>query len=281
MSQLRPQLRPLGAALGTEVLGMDLSAPIDAAALRWIETAFAEHPVLVFRDQRLGAADMLRFARQFGAPQPHILERYRHPDFAEVSYISNVGADGRIDPAGNDRATSWHADETYNETLPRLAMLHAIEVPSARGGTIFADMRAAHDALPEATRQRIAGLTGTHRWLAGPARAWTLYRKTEAEAKAHPERRHPAVLTHPVSGRPILFVNPSHSTGFVGMDPEAGEALVAELSDFAVQDSFTYYHQWRVGDLLMWDELATMHRGAGDAPPQDRRVMLRTIVHPN
>jgi taurine dioxygenase len=238
-------------------------------------------PVLVFRDQRLGAADLMRFGGHFGAPQPHILKHYRHPEFDAVSYITNVGADGTIDPAGNDRATAWHADETYNEKLPRMAMLHALEVPTARGGTMFADMRAAFDALPDTMKVRIDGLTGTHRRIAGPARAWALYRQTEAEAKAHPERYHPAVLTHPISGRKILFVNPSHSTGFVGIDPDEGERLVGELCDFAVQDRFTYYHSWRVGDLLMWDELATMHRGAGDAPPQDRRVMLRTIVHPN
>jgi alpha-ketoglutarate-dependent taurine dioxygenase len=219
-----------------------------------IDAAFAQHPVLVFRDQRLGAADLMRFGGHFGAPQPHILKHYRHPEFDAVSYITNVGADGTIDPAGNDRATAWHADETYNEKLPRMAMLHALEVPTARGGTMFADMRAAFDALPDTMKVRIDGLTGTHRRIAGPARAWALYRQTEAEA---------------------------NSTGFVGIDPDEGERLVGELCDFAVQDRFTYYHSWRVGDLLMWDELATMHRGAGDAPPQDRRVMLRTIVHPN
>jgi taurine dioxygenase len=278
---MAPQLRPLGETLGMEALGVDLSGPPDAATKRWIDAAFAEHPVLVFRNQRLDAAELLRFARQFGAPQPHILKKYRHPDFAEVSYITNVAEDGSIDPVGNDRATSWHTDETYNDTLPRLAMLHALEVPSARGGTIFVDMRAVYAALPEAMRRRLAPLTGTHRWLAGPARAWEDYRMTEAQVKANPERYHPVVLTHPVSERPILFVNPSHSTGFAGVDPEEGERLVAELCEFAVQERFTYYHQWRIGDLLMWDELATMHRGAGDAPPQDRRVMLRTIVHPN
>ena len=275
------QLRPLGDRLGMEVLGIDLSGPLSASTMQEIDAAFAQHPVLVFRDQRLGAADLMRFGGHFGAPQPHILKHYRHPEFDAVSYITNVGADGTIDPAGNDRATAWHTDETYNEKLPRMAMLHALEVPTARGGTMFADMRAAFDALPDTMKVRIDGLTGTHRWIAGPARAWTLYRQTEAEAKAHPERYHPAVLTHPISGRKILFVNPSHSTGFVGIDPDEGERLVGELCDFAVQDRFTYYHSWRVGDLLMWDELATMHRGAGDAPPQDRRVMLRTIVHPN
>ena len=100
----------------------------------------------------------MRFGGHFGAPQPHILKHYRHPEFDAVSYITNVGADGTIDPAGNDRATAWHADETYNEKLPRMAMLHALEVPTARGGTMFADMRAAFDALPDTMKVRIDDL---------------------------------------------------------------------------------------------------------------------------
>ena len=257
------KLRPLGDALGMEALGVDLARPADPAIMSAIEAAFAAHPVLVFRNQRLDAARLLDFARQFGAPQPHILKKYRHPDFAEVSYITNVAEDGSIDPVGNDRATSWHTDETYNEKLPRLAMLHALQVPSARGGTIFVDMRAVFAALPEPTRRRLAPLTGTHRWLAGPAGAWTDYRMTEAQAKAHPERYHPAVLTHPISGRPSCSSIQVNSTGFAGMTPEEGERLVAEVCEFAVQDRFTYYHQWLVGDLLIWDELATMHRRRG------------------
>ncbi|MBV9825236.1 MAG: TauD/TfdA family dioxygenase [Alphaproteobacteria bacterium] len=275
-----PELRPLGNALGMEAIGIDLSKPIDDATFRWIDEAFAANPVLVFRNQNLDAAQLLTFAQHFGAPQEHILKKYRHPDHPTVSYISNVAPDGSIDLVANERATAWHADETYNEKLPRLAMLHAKEVTSEKGGTMFADMRAAYAALPEAWKAKITGRTGTHRWLAGPARSWAFYRVTQEEAMANPERYHPAVLRHPVTSQPVLFVNPSHQTGFIGIDLEEGERLVAEISDFATQDRFTYYHRWQVGDLLIWDELATMHKGAGDAPPLDRRIMLRTIIHP-
>ncbi|HEX3953827.1 MAG TPA: TauD/TfdA family dioxygenase [Stellaceae bacterium] len=273
-----PQLRALGEALGMEAIGIDLSKPCDAATIRWIEEAFAEHPVLVFRNQDLDAAALYDFARHFGVPQKHILERYRHPARPEISFVSNV-KEGRIDYVANKRATAWHADETYNAVLPKLAILHAKEVTSAGGGTMFADMRAAYDALPAVMKQKLAGRAGTHGYLAGPARSDEFFKATQNEAKGA-ERRHPAVLQHPVTRRPLLFVNPSHQTGFVGMEPEAGLQLVKDLGAFATQDRFTYYHRWQVGDLLMWDELATMHRGAGDAPPDDRRVMLRTIVHP-
>ena len=281
MSVATLSLRPLGKALGTEVVGVDVSRPFDAATLEWVERAFAEHPVLVFRNQRLGPEELAAFGAQFGRPQPHILEQYRHPDRVDVSYITNVDKNGGVDRFGVIRASTWHTDETYEDALPRLAILHALEVPSAKGGTMFADMRAAYDGLSEPMRRRLEGLVGLHGRTNGPD-AVKLYgeayvRTTEKE---RPERRHPAVRKHPVTGRQVLFVNPTHTHGFEGLSADDGVRLVEELRDHATQERFVYYHNWRVGDVLMWDEIATMHRGAGDARPEERRVMLRTIVHP-
>mgnify|MGYP003394315988 CR=1 FL=1 len=273
-------LRPLGAgALGTEVVGLDLSRPLDDATLQWIEASIAEHPVLVFRGQNLDARTLDGYARRFGTPQRHVLERYRHREIPEISFITNVDAAGNIDPFGVKRATKWHADATYEAKLPRLAMLHALEVPTEGGGTLFADMRAAYDALPASLKGQIEGRTGRHRFNAGPAGGGSIY-AGQALGEPLAEQRHPAVLRHPVSGRAILFVNPSHTVGFDGIAEEAGWQLVEALSDHAVQDRFVYYHRWQVGDLVMWDELATMHRGAGDSRPSEHRVMMRSIVYP-
>ena len=273
-------LNSLGSALGTEVVGVDLSR-LDDATFTWIEGIFADHPVLVFRDQHLEPAQLAAFGRRFGHPQPHILEQYRHPDHAEVSYITNVDKTGGIDRFGVKRASSWHTDETYEDALPRLAILHALEVPSAGGGTMFADMRAAFDALPPAMQQRLEGLVGLHGRTDGPD-AIRLYGEdyVRANARARPERRHPAVKRHPITGRRVLFVNPTHTHGFEGMSLDEGVRLIEELRDHATQLQFVYYHRWRVGDVVMWDEIATMHRGAGDSSPEERRIMLRTIVHP-
>src|SRR5438552_10311740 len=208
-------LRPIGKALGTEVGGVDVSCPLDAVTLRAIEDAFAEHPVLVFRNQRLDADELAAFGAQFGRPQPHVLEQYRHEDRVDVSYITNVDKNGGVDRFGVIRASTWHADETYEDALPRLAILHALEVPSTKGATMFADMRAAYDALPETTRRRLDGLVGLHGRTNGPD-AIKLYGKAYVRApeKERPERRHPAVKKHPVTGRPVLFVNPTHTHGF-------------------------------------------------------------------
>jgi len=213
----------------------------------------------------------------------HSLVGYRHEEHPEVSWLRNVDAGGNIDWYGVKRATDWHTDSTYEEVPPVLAMLHALEVPASKGGTMFADMRAAYDALPQTMKDRLAGLVGLHGRTDGPAGA-RLYdpeeemRRTD---KKYAEQRRPAVINHPVSGRPILFVNPMHTHGFAGMEREAAWQLIEELAAHATQERFTYYHSWQVGDLLIWDERATMHRGAGDYHPEERRVMLRTIVYPN
>src|SRR5712671_1758954 len=213
-----PQLRPLGEALGMEALGIDLSRPLDPEAFTWIERAFTDHPVLVFREQNLGAPELAAFGQRFGKPRPHSLVNYRYPDHPEVSYLRNVDDAGNIDWFGVKRATDWHTDSTYEEELPLLAILHALEVPSEKGGTMFADMRAAYDALSDAMKERLGGLVGLHGRHDGPAGV-RLYdggpeQKTDRD---YPEKPRPAITTHPVTGRPILFVNPLHTHGFQEM----------------------------------------------------------------
>jgi taurine dioxygenase len=278
-----PKLRPLGHALGTEALGVDLAQPLDDETFAWIERAFAEHPVLVFRDQNLGAAELGVFGRRFGKPRPHSLVDYRHPDHPEVSYLRNVDREGKVDWFGVKRAADWHTDSTYEPELPLLAILHALEVPQTKGGTMFADMCGAYDALPPAMKDRLASLVGLHGRTDGPTgtKLYTLEENERMTDKEYPEQPRPAVIPHPVTGRPILFVNPMHVHGFVGMEREESWPLIEELAAHATQERFVYYHSWRVGDALMWDERATMHRGAGDYQPEERRIMLRTIVYPN
>jgi len=276
------ELRPLGEALGTEALGIDLSKPLDAETFAWIEDAFAEHPVLVFREQDLGPGELAAFGRLFGRPKVHSLVDYRHPEFPKVSWLTNVDKDGNIDWFGVKRATDWHTDSPYEEVPPRLAILHAKEVPSAKGGTMFADMRAAHDALGEAMKQRLAGLVGLHGRHDGPAGVRLYEGDPEQNLdRVYTEKPRPAIIRHSVTGRPILFVNPLHTHGFAGMAKGEAWQLIEGLAEHATQDRFVYYHAWQVGDVLMWDEQATMHRGAGDYRPDERRVMLRTIVYPN
>src|SRR5258708_14931953 len=163
------ELRPLGETLGTEAIGVDLSQPLDPETFAWIEAAFASHPVLVFREQDLGPAELAAFGRSFGKPKLHSLVDYRHAEHPEVSWLTNVDKDGNVDWFGVKRATDWHTDSPYEDEPPRLAILHAREVPSSKGGTMFADMRAAYDALDAEMQQRLAALVGLHGRQHGPA----------------------------------------------------------------------------------------------------------------
>jgi taurine dioxygenase len=275
-------VKPLGRHIGAEIDGLDVAGPLDDQTIDAIARALADHAVLVLRNQKIDAAQLGAFGRRFGIPKPHLLEGYQHPDFPEVSLVTNVTPDGKLDPFGVKRATTWHSDETYKQTIPRLAMLHGLEVTADGGGTLFADMRAAFDALPDETRERLRGLTGLHKFTSGPADARSAYamRVTPETLAALKDWEHPAVVRHPGNGRDILFVNPSHTHGFVGMTEKTGTALIEALAKHSTQPDFVYHHRWKVGDLVIWDEVSTMHKGAGDSPPDQRRVLMRTIVHP-
>jgi taurine dioxygenase len=274
-------LRPLGDTLGTEAFGVDLSQPLDETTIAWIASAFAEHPVLVFRDQNLGAVELAAFGRHFGTPRKHALIKYRHAEDEDVSWLTNVDEAGKVDWYGVKRATDWHTDSTYEDRLPLLAILHAKEVPAEKGGTMFTDMSAAYAALPAERKEQLSGLTGLHLRHSGPAGRKLYGDDNGVTEKKYKEVAWPAVLPHPVNGRPILFVNPMHTHGFSGMTQDQAWPLIEDLAAHATKEHFVYYHHWRPGDVLMWDERATMHRGAGDYSPEQRRVMLRTIVYAN
>src|SRR5205823_8273333 len=222
----------LGETLGAEALGIDLSQPLDDATFAWIEAAFAEHPVLVFRDQDLGPGELAGFGRRFGRPKIHSLVDYRHIEHPEVSWLTNVDKDGNIDWFGVKRATDWHTDSPYEEVPPRLAILHAKEVPSSKGGTMFADMRAAYDALDATMKERLAGLVGLHGRHDGPAGVRLYEGDPEQNLdRVYTEKARPAVIRHCVTWRPILFVNPLHTPGFQGMAIQEPCKLIEELPE--------------------------------------------------
>ena len=275
-----PMLAGDGGEFAAEVRGLDLATDLPDADIAWIAATLSERAVVLFRDQNLSADALDRFAKRFGHPQQHVLEKYRHPDIPEISFVTNLEADRTIDTFGVKRATFWHTDATYEPKLPRLAMLHALQVPRTGGGTLFADMRAAWDELPDTSRARLENATGLHRFNVGPSGGAQMYSGQAGTDQAFEDQHHPAMAIHPTSGRAILFVNPAHTHGFEGIEHAEGWALVEELTDHAIQNQFVYQHQWRVGDLLIWDELATMHRGCGDSDPNEPRVLMRSIVFP-
>ncbi|GAA0496301.1 TauD/TfdA family dioxygenase [Pigmentiphaga sp. GD03639] len=261
-------LTPLTPGFVAEASGLDLARPLDAAAVRAIEKAMDDYAVLVFRDQPLDQDQQIRFAKSFG-PLDLGLRKVKGGahrfDHAELADISNVTVDGSV--AGREHAKIvgnianqlWHSDSSFQRPRAKYSMLSAVVVPQDGGQTEFADLRAAYDHLPEAMKAAIGDLQAVHyalhsRFLLGD----TDY--TEAQRNALPPVRWPLVQTDPRSGRKILFVG-IHACEVVGMTVAEGRMLLLDLLEHATQREFVYRHAWRVGDLVMWDNTATLHRG--------------------
>jgi alpha-ketoglutarate-dependent 2,4-dichlorophenoxyacetate dioxygenase len=259
-------LHPLFAA---EASGIDLARPLAPAQVKEIVAAMDRYAVLVFRGQKLGEDEQIAYAKQFGPLDLGLRKlrrgeahRFRH---AELIDLSNTEADGKLVSRDHPKLFSnianqfWHSDSSFQKPAARYSMLHAIVVPPRGGETEYADLRAAYDALPEDVKAEIAGLEAEHyalhsRLLLGD----TSY--SEEQKKTIPPATWPLVRTHAGSGRKVLWVG-IHATHILGMTVPEGRMLLAELLEHATQREFVYRHQWRVGDLVMWDNRAVVHRG--------------------
>lgn len=269
---------PTGAALGAEIRGIDLAEPIDDATFAAIERAYDEHGVIFFRGQRITPPQQVAFTRRFGAIEFNIFgERWSVPGSPEIVVVSNITEDGR--PIGVRRAgENWHSDMCYAARPPRGTMLYALEVPELFGLTLgdteFASAAAAWDALPDAIRHRLEGRQAIFDFC-GRKRAFP---PTQAEKDRYPPVRHPIARTHPRTGRKCLYVMRDDCTGIEGVAADEAEALIAALADHIVKPAFVYRHQWRQGDVLMWDNCTVQHRAIQDYDMPQRRLMHRTTM---
>ena len=275
------QLHPLFAA---EASGADLSQPIDAPMVDAIWRAIDEYAVVVFRGQRLDDTQLRDFAARFGpleigrAAANATRRRLKHP---EIGDISNLDEDGRLRERDDRRRLDmlgnrlWHTDASYMPVPVVLGMLHAVAVPppSALGGgeTEFADMRAAYDALPEKMKAAIDGLIAEHdiTWSRGQI-GFTEFAPGEREK--YPPSQQRLVRRHPGSGRKTVYLS-AHASHIVGWPVADGRILLYDLNLHATRPEFVYSHQWRVGDLVIWDNRDTMHRGRphDETRPRDLR----------
>ena len=272
------QIIQTGAALGAEIRGVDLSQSLDEATFAAIDRAYNEHGVIFFRDQQITAPQQVAFSRRFGDIEFNIFgERWSVPGSPEIVVVSNITEDGR--PVGIRRAgENWHSDMCYAARPPRGTMLYAVEIPDLHGLTVgdteFASAAAAWDALPAALRQHMDGRRAIFDFSARK-RAFPL---TQAEKDRYPPVRHPIVRTHPRTGRKCLYVMRDDCVGIEGLEPDEAEALIAALADHIVKPAFIYRHQWRPGDLLMWDNCTVQHRAIQDYDMPQRRLMHRTTM---
>jgi alpha-ketoglutarate-dependent 2,4-dichlorophenoxyacetate dioxygenase len=262
------RLAPLHPLFVAEADGVDLRRPLDAKATREIEAAMDRHAVLVFRGQPLSEEEQIAFARAFGQLDLGLKKVFKRPNrlkYNESIDISNVDDSGKIASVASKKMYSqlanqlWHSDSSFQNPPARYSMLHSLTNPAKGGETEFADLRAAYDALPENLKRKVEDLRAQH---------YALYSRinlgdtewTEEQKNAIPPVEWPLVRTHPGSKRKLLFVG-VHATHILGMHIGEGRLLLAELLEHATQREFIYRHQWRVGDLVMWDNRCVVHRG--------------------
>ena len=261
------QLKPLH-PFAAEATGVDISQPLSAQDAQAIASAMDQHGVLVFRAQPLTQTQQIEFAKSFGPLDlgfrrvrggPHRLE------YAELADISNVKADGAVADrqhakiVGNIANQLWHSDSSFQKPRAKYSMLSAVTLPSFGGQTEYADLRMAYDALPDWRKRQIEGLEAVHFALHS--------RFTLGDTEYTPEQKSlippvtwPLVQTDPRTGRQILFVG-AHACEVKGMTLTEGRMLLMDLLEHATQREFVYRDEWQVGDLVMWDNTSTVHRG--------------------
>jgi taurine dioxygenase len=275
-------IKHLDAPLGVEVSGIDLAGPVSADDIAAIEDAWRERLVVVFHDQSLSDPQLIAFSKNFGELDPPGRNPYGKPFLAnhpELNVISNVVEDGK--PIGNlgDGEAVWHADMTYVEVPPKAAMLHALEVPppQAGGNTYFADMFLAYATLPADLKTAAEGGVAVHDASTNSAGMLRKGYQTVIDVRRTVGARHPLVRTEPGTGRKALFLGRRPNAYVVGLEVADSETLLDALWAHATQPQFTLCHRWKVGDLLMWNNLSVLHR-RDPFDPTTRRIMHRSQI---
>jgi taurine dioxygenase len=279
MSQTPVRTVATGSALGAEVMGIDLRN-VDDHTFKAIHSAWLNHLVLLFRAQNLSDDHLIAFSRRLGkldlAPIQETGRRFVE-GYPEIYIVSNViENDAPIGSLGAGELV-WHTDMSYQEDPPKASMLYALEVPPEGGKTGFLNMYEAYEALPSLLKERVTGLWVKHDGTynsGGYVRAGV--RPTDDPREA-PGTIHPLVCTHPETGRKCLYLGRRRNAYIDGLPLAQSEALLDEIWAYATRDELTWYNDWRVGDLVLWDNRCTMHR----RDPFDhaaRRVMHRTQI---
>lgn len=266
-------IKPIAGSLGAEIGGVDLSLPLDAETVQVLRRALLDHLVIFFRDQELTSDSYLAFAEAFGEPveYPLIKGIDGYPTITEIAKLEGDKANfGGV----------WHSDTTYLDRPPMGSMLYALEVPPYGGDTLFANQYLAYEALSAPLRDFLDGLTAVN------SSAKADVSKTREDMIRHAgdggalrdyRSEHPAVRTHPETGRRSLYVNVAHTSHFKGMTESESAPILAFLFDHQVRPEFTCRFGWRAGSLAFWDNRAAQHNPINDYHGY-RRVMRRITL---
>jgi taurine dioxygenase len=277
---------PTGGALGARIEGIDLGQPVSGEDFKLLLRALGAHGVLCFPRQRLNTDAFARFGRMFGELEINVANQFHEPDFPEVMVLSNMTQDGK--PVGlGDAGQGWHTDMSYSRDIALANVLYAIRVPvrdgRPLGDTQFRNMHLAYDDLPADIKQRLAGRTATHDF----AKFWDMMRARPGSQRAPltPQQRakrppvsQPIFRTHPITGRTILYCNPGYAVRIDGLPEAESDELLDFLFRHQEQPKYFHAHHWTEGDVLMWDNIGTVHNAVPDYTPDEPRYMRRVQV---
>lgn len=278
-----PQFKSLSPRFGTEASGVDLSQPLSDAVFSDLERALYEHQILVIRGQNLTPQQFASFARRFGPPEPHVIDKFHHPEDPNILVLSNIKKDGQ--PIGlQDAGSYFHTDYSYLAVPARATTLYSVVVPEEGGNTLFANQYAAYDDLPESTKKRLKPLKAIHHYgnrhdLDENSRTVASVLTPEQKAKM-PLITHPIVRPHPVTGRLALYSVTGSSFGIVGMPDDEALALLDELARHATQEKYLYSLRYGLGDLVVWDNASLVHSSTLLKPEHGRLMWRITIKEP-
>ena len=266
-------------AVGASVRGISLQA-LAEGEFEQIRRLVHERGVVAIKDQDLSEPEQIGFARRFGELQKIFIKEALSTNYPELFFVSNIVENGK--PKGStDAGRFWHTDGAYLTTPHTVSMLYAIEVPThdgvALGDTDFIGMGAAYDALPDSTRQNIDALRATHDVNHRYGRSENAEAMLKRTAQ-FPPASHPLVIRHPATGRRCLYFSEGYTSSIAGLEEAQGAALLAELCEHVQRPEFRYRHAWSPGDLLIWDNLGTLHRANFDYALPQRRLMRRATV---
>jgi len=279
----RVSITPLPAPVGASVEGVDLSQ-LDAETFRQIEEAYDRYSVLVFRDQRLTPPQHIAFGRRFGALEIHVVKKALLKDFPEILLISNIKNDAGEDIGLSDAGQTWHTDTSYRQRPSRGSVLYALEIPhdetgTALGNTKFAGTARAYEDLSESMKRRLAGLKAIHSYGFRKRPPGSQRHKITAQVLDQtPDVAHPIVRTHPKTGRKALYLFEGECIGIEGMADSEAVPLIHDLTEHCIQDKYIYEHKWQVGDVVMWDNAATLHLAVCDYKLPRRRLLHRVTI---
>jgi taurine dioxygenase len=280
------QIIPSGQSLGATVEGLDLAEPLEQHAFDAVVRALGAYSVIRFPDQKLSGRNLADFSAQFGDLEVNIANAYQEPGIPEVMILSNIVEDGK--PIGlADAGQDWHTDMSYSNTIAFANVLYAIKVPRRNGKTLgstaFCNMHAAYEGLPEDVKKRLDGTTVLHDF----NKFWDMMRRergskrpalTEAQRAAKPPVSHPIFLTHPLTGRKVLYANPGYSIRINELPEKESSEMLEYLFAHQTRAEYQYVFSWTEGDVLMWEDFGTIHNAIPDYGPDEPRLIKRCQV---